>query len=52
MAYPYPFWGGPFGYGYGNYSSNNIIGSAIANQSMNNIGIGNTGTQFAAPIVI
>lgn len=54
MAYPYPVWGTPYGYGnYGNYSSSNIIGSAVANQNMNTIGIGAIGgTQIANPIVI
>ena len=51
MPYPYPFWGMP--YGYGNYSSSNIIGSAVANQNMNTIGIGAIGgTQIATPTVV
>lgn len=53
MPYPYPIWGMPYGYGYGNYSSSNIIGSAVANQNMNTIGIGAIGgTQIATPTVI
>ena len=53
MPYPYPIWGTPYGYGYGNYSSSNIIGSAVANQNMNTIGIGAIGgTQIATPTVI
>lgn len=52
-TYPYPIWGNPYGYGYGNYSSSNIIGSAVANQNMNTIGIGAIGgTQIATPVVI
>jgi hypothetical protein len=43
-------WGYPFGYV--NYGSN-IIGSAVANQSMNTIGAGAIGgTQIATPTVI
>ncbi len=47
-------WGVPYGYGnYGNYSSSNIIGSAVANQNMNTIGIGAIGgTQIATPTVV
>lgn len=46
-------WINPYGYGYGNYSSTNIIGSAVANQNMNTIGIGAIGgTQIATPTVI
>jgi hypothetical protein len=52
QPYPaYPAWGIP--YGYGNYSSSNIIGSAIANQNMNTIGAGAIGgTQIATPTVV
>jgi len=55
---PYTFmpspWATPYGYGnYGNYSSSNIIGSAVANQNMNTIGIGAIGgTQIATPTVV
>jgi hypothetical protein len=55
---PYTFmpspWSVPYGYGnYGNYSSSNIIGSAVANQNMNTIGIGAIGgTQIATPTVV
>jgi len=47
-------WATPYGYGnYGNYSSSNIIGSAVANQNMNTIGIGAIGgTQIATPTVV
>lgn len=55
-SYLYPFYRSPYAYGYGypwgGYSSN-IIGSAIANQSSNQIGgIGNFNSQIAIPTVI
>ena len=47
------FGGGFGGYPYGNYSSINTIGSAIANQNMNVIGAGAIGgIQTATPTVI
>ncbi len=52
---PYTFMPTPWGvpYSYGNYSSSNIIGSAVANQNMNTIGIGAIGgTQIATPTVV
>jgi hypothetical protein len=53
MPYPYPFWGMPYGNFNSNYSSSNIIGSAVANQNMNTIGIGAIGgTQIATPTVV
>jgi hypothetical protein len=61
-SYLYPFYRSPYTfmpspwaapYGYGNYSSSNIIGSAVANQNMNTIGIGAIGgTQIATPTVV
>ncbi len=65
-GYLYPFYRSPFiggygypGYGYpyygGYYNSNvsNIIGSAVANQSMTTIGVGAIGgTQIATPTVV
>ena len=65
-GYLYPFYRSPFigyggygglggygGYPYGNYSSINTIGSAIANQNMNVIGAGAIGgNQTATPTVI
>ena len=53
----YPGIGPGFGYGgyggYGSFGGTNIIGSAIANQSMNTIGTGAIGgTQIATPTVI
>jgi hypothetical protein len=45
-----PIWGYQ---GYNNFSSNNVIGSAIANQNMNVIGTGAIGgIQTASPTVI
>lgn len=53
MPYPFPFWGMPYGNYNSNYSSSNIIGSAVANQTMNTIGIGAIGgTQIATPTVV
>lgn len=69
LNYMYPFYRSPFigGYGYGypgfipgygyrgygSYTGVNVIGSAIANQSMNVIGAGAIGgTQIATPTVI
>lgn len=61
-SYMYPFYRSPyignFSYGYpynygGYYNATNIIGSAVANQSMNTIGAGAIGgTQIAAPTAI
>ena len=61
-GYLYPFYRSPYTfipspwatpYGYGNYTSSNIIGSAVANQNMNTIGIGAIGgTQIATPTVV
>lgn len=60
-SYLYPYYRSPY-YGYGgypwggyggNYYSSNVIGSAIANQSSNQIGgIGNFNSQIATPTVI
>jgi hypothetical protein len=52
-AYGYPAWGygGVWG-GYGNYSANNIIGSAVANQSLINTGTAAGINQIATPTVI
>jgi len=49
-GYPYGY-GGYGGYGYGGYSSN-IIGSAIANQSLVNTGTAIGVNQVATPTVI
>jgi len=50
-GYVYPNYG--YGYPYGGYYNNNvsnIVGSAVANQSMNTIGAGAIGgTQIATP---
>lgn len=57
-GYLYPFYRSPFigGYGYPGYGSgyyNNIIGSAVANQSMTTIGAGAIGgIQVATPTVV
>lgn len=63
--YMFPFYRSPFiggygypaypGYGYGYYNNNvsNIIGSAVANQSMTTIGAGAIGgIQVATPTVV
>jgi hypothetical protein len=59
--YRYPAYGFPYGYpnwGYGGYPTNinygsNVIGSAVANQTMNTIGFGAIGgTQIATPTVV
>lgn len=53
-GYGYPGYGYP-GYGYGGYGGNvsNIIGSAVANQTMTTIGTGTIGgIQTATPTVI
>ncbi len=48
--YPYPVWGYP---GYGIVTSSNIVGSAIANQSMITTGAGAIGgIQTASPTVV
>jgi hypothetical protein len=53
MPYPYPFWNMPYGNFNSNYNTSNIIGSAVANQNMNTIGIGAIGgTQIATPTVV
>lgn len=49
--YPYPAWV-PGGYGYGYGYGSNIIGSAIANQSVVNTGNIAGFTQTATPTVI
>lgn len=50
LPYSYPVW--PYGTG-GNYYGSNVIGSAVANQSSNQIGgIGNFSSQVATPTVI
>jgi hypothetical protein len=53
-AYPNFGYGMPYGYGYGygNYSSSNIIGSAIANQNLVNTGNMVGVNQTATPTVI
>lgn len=63
-SYMFPFYRSPFigypsypGYGYGpgyyNNNVSNIIGSAVANQSMNTIGAGAIGgIQVATPTVV
>ena len=64
-GYMYPFYRSPFiggfgpgfgwgypGYGWGNYSSSNIIGSAVANQSLVNTGNMLGVNQTATPTVI
>ena len=50
--YIYPNFGYGYPYGYGNYSSSNIIGSAIANQSLVNTGTAVGVNQIATPTVI
>jgi hypothetical protein len=50
--YAYPNFGYGYPYGYGNYSSSNIIGSAIANQSLVNTGTAVGVNQIATPTVI
>jgi hypothetical protein len=53
FPYAYPAYGYPWGFGgYGNYSSNNIIGSAVANQSLINTGTAAGINQIATPTVI
>jgi len=61
-GYLYPYYRSPYVYGYPSfipygynnfYGSSNVIGSAIANQSMNTIGAGAIGgIQVATPTVI
>lgn len=52
VVYPYSSWGSygyaPYGYGYGS----NIVGSAVANQSLINTGTASGITQIATPTVI
>jgi hypothetical protein len=50
-SYPYPYYGG-YGNVYGNYTTSNIIGSAIANQSLINTGNMFGVNQIATPTVI
>jgi hypothetical protein len=53
-GYGYPGWSFGYGYpswGYGGYSSN-VIGSAIANQSVVNTGVASGINQIATPSVI
>ena len=48
----YPVWGVPYG-GYYNNNVSNIVGSAVANQSMTTIGAGAIGgIQTATPTVV
>jgi hypothetical protein len=53
IGYPaYPFYPG-YGPGYYNNNISNIVGSAVANQSMNTIGAGAIGgIQVATPTVV
>lgn len=58
-AYRYPFFRSPYGYpvwqygGVNSFNSINSIGSAIAVQNMNTIGVGAIGgTQIATPTVV
>ena len=52
-GYGYPGYGYGYGPGYYNNNVSNIIGSAVANQSMNTIGAGAIGgIQVATPTAI
>lgn len=59
--YYYPYYRSPYNFiypgyypgGYGNYYGSNVIGSAVANQNLAQVGgLGNIGVQTANPIVI